>query len=290
MRCIRIGVLGVLAFAPASWALGEPPGAPGAKTDSPLARFEAIQKEYQQAQREFSAVYSKATTDEERRKLVQSKYPNPDTYVPRMMELADSAPGDPAAVDALVWVAQFARQSKEADRAVERLARDHAQHPKLGPVCARLVYSTSPAAESLLRAIAEKNPDRAAQGQASFALAQYLKNEAALVRDMKQDKEMAARYKQFYGPERTEALQAKDADALARQAESLFDAVIEKFSDVSYRGGDLATAARTELFEIRNLAIGKTAPEISGEDLGGRPMKLSDYKGKVVVLDFWGDW
>jgi hypothetical protein len=34
MRPIRIGVLGVLAFVPASWALDEPPGAPSAKAGS----------------------------------------------------------------------------------------------------------------------------------------------------------------------------------------------------------------------------------------------------------------
>jgi hypothetical protein len=37
-------------------------------------------------------------------------------------------------------------------------------------------------------------------------------------------------------------------------------------------------------------AIGQVAPEISGEDVDGKPMKLSDYRGKVVVLDFWGNW
>ena len=39
-----------------------------------------------------------------------------------------------------------------------------------------------------------------------------------------------------------------------------------------------------------DLAIGKVAPEISGVDVDGRKFKLSDYRGKVVVLDFWGDW
>ncbi len=32
------------------------------------------------------------------------------------------------------------------------------------------------------------------------------------------------------------------------------------------------------------------APEIVGEDVDGVPFKLSDYRGKVVVLDFWGNW
>lgn len=38
------------------------------------------------------------------------------------------------------------------------------------------------------------------------------------------------------------------------------------------------------------LAIGKVAPDIVGEDIDGQSFKLSDYRGKVVVLDFWGNW
>jgi cytochrome oxidase Cu insertion factor (SCO1/SenC/PrrC family) len=37
-------------------------------------------------------------------------------------------------------------------------------------------------------------------------------------------------------------------------------------------------------------AIGEAAPEIEGEDIDGKPFKLSDYRGKVVMLDFWGNW
>ena len=36
--------------------------------------------------------------------------------------------------------------------------------------------------------------------------------------------------------------------------------------------------------------IGKAAPEIEWEDLDGKAFKLSDYRGKVVLLDFWGNW
>ncbi len=44
---------------------------------------------------------------------------------------------------------------------------------------------------------------------------------------------------------------------------------------------------------IRNefkFGIGSVAPEISGTDLEGKEMRLSDFRGKVVVLDFWGHW
>ena len=38
------------------------------------------------------------------------------------------------------------------------------------------------------------------------------------------------------------------------------------------------------------LEVGDTIPEVSGKDLDNIKFKLSDYKGKVIMLDFWGDW
>lgn len=36
--------------------------------------------------------------------------------------------------------------------------------------------------------------------------------------------------------------------------------------------------------------IGKELPEIEGVDTDGNRFKISDYRGKVVMIDFWGDW
>jgi thiol-disulfide isomerase/thioredoxin len=36
--------------------------------------------------------------------------------------------------------------------------------------------------------------------------------------------------------------------------------------------------------------VGSPAPEIAGEDLDGEPMRLSDYRGKVVLLSFYAEW
>ena len=34
----------------------------------------------------------------------------------------------------------------------------------------------------------------------------------------------------------------------------------------------------------------RPAPEITGTDFDGKPLKLSDYRGKVVLLDFSATW
>src|SRR5262249_34564006 len=52
----------------------------------------------------------------------------------------------------------------------------------------------------------------------------------------------------------------------------------------------IGEAARAELFEMRCLALGQPFPEIAGEDLDGMKLKLSDHRGKVVLLAFWAHW
>jgi len=38
------------------------------------------------------------------------------------------------------------------------------------------------------------------------------------------------------------------------------------------------------------LVAGKAAPDITAKDTDGEVFNLSDYRGKVVMLDFWGNW
>ncbi|MHB8478078.1 MAG: TlpA family protein disulfide reductase [Steroidobacteraceae bacterium] len=37
-------------------------------------------------------------------------------------------------------------------------------------------------------------------------------------------------------------------------------------------------------------AVGDMAPEFSRADLAGKPVRLADYRGKLVLLNFWASW
>jgi peroxiredoxin len=82
----------------------------------------------------------------------------------------------------------------------------------------------------------------------------------------------------------------RDPDALMKEAEAVLERTIEDFGDVlGEPGRTVGQSARSELFEIRSLCAGNPAPVIEGRDTDGNPMKLSDYRGKVVLLNFWTD-
>jgi hypothetical protein len=75
-------------------------------------------------------------------------------------------------------------------------------------------------------------------------------------------------------------------------AKPLFEAVAKDFG--ALKQGYTTYAALVDAYlnvhDPGSLQVGKTAPEITGFSPDGRAMKLSDYKGRVVVLDFFGDW
>ena len=51
--------------------------------------------------------------------------------------------------------------------------------------------------------------------------------------------------------------------------------------------GTYGEAAKRYLFDLDHMLVGKTPPDLIGTDVTGREVKLSDYRGKVVIVDFW---
>jgi thiol-disulfide isomerase/thioredoxin len=144
-------------------------------------------------------------------------------------------------------------------------------------------------AERLLRRIAESNPDRSSRGRASYSLARYQIGLAKEVSRLKLDPNGNLIYLVTrLGRERAEQLKGLDPLELNNDSERLLEQVVHDYADVTtpWAAGPLGQQARSALLELRGPAIGRIAPEIAGDDALGKPMKLSDYRGKVVLLNF----
>ena len=66
--------------------------------------------------------------------------------------------------------------------------------------------------------------------------------------------------------------------------------VLDHLQTLSHSLPDVAPVIGKERRLVAALTVGKTAPDIVGTDLDGKPLKLSDYRGTVVVLTFSGEW
>lgn len=242
------------------------------ESDAPIvAEVAGLRSRYQKAQQDAYQAYaaSDGKPNDERIKIYQEKLPKPHPYAQKAMELASQHPKDPGAVEALRFVIEITGRGQGSSedarlraQAINQLSQGQLNDPGLATVFPTFMYEQSQAGEKLMRLAAEKSTNRDVRGSALFWLAQSL---------------------------RTTSERSGNAQQLA-EAKQLYQQVDAAYADVKTARGTLGDQAKANLFEMENLAVGKAAPDIEGKDQDGKPMKLSDFRGKVVVLDFWGDW
>ena len=177
-----------------------------------------------------------------------------------------------------------------AGRTVELVLRDHARSDKLGPVLDRMRYGFRLEYEKCLSTVLEKNPHHEVQALACLALAQFLHDKLRRARLVEDRPELAECYKIVFGKDYLPKLQRLRQAELTARIETLFERAADEYADVKFRDSTVGQWAKSELYDIRHLGIGKVAPEIEGKDQDGTRFKLSDYRGKVVLLYFWGEF
>jgi hypothetical protein len=282
MRRTVGGALTLLVLLPAARALDEakPPG-------TPAEQYKALVKEYQGASVAAMKAIREAKTPADRQKAIQER-PSPEKFAPRFLALAEKHPKDPAALDALVWVVTNSRATaKDGPRAkaLAVLVRDHLKSDKLAPVCDGLSRTYDKASRQALQAILDKSPHTKVKAAACMALGTAYENAASLAGRL-DNAALAKQVEQVLGKDVLEDLKKQGEEGLNKKAEAQFERVVKEFPDAKdARGNRLGPIADGKL-----LGPGRAAPEIDGEDTDGKKFKLSDYRGKVVLLDFWGNW
>jgi thiol-disulfide isomerase/thioredoxin len=149
--------------------------------------------------------------------------------------------------------------------------------------------------ERFLRAAFERSRNLKVRALCCFSLGKHQKERAWVARTLNDPirGEILARTYESLGQARIQQLRSLDAEKLEREAEERFHRTIKEFGDLQPMGMDyqpLGDQAKGELFEIQHLSIGRIVPELDGEDLDRKPLKLSDFRGKVVVVSFWATW
>ncbi|MBM3977987.1 MAG: redoxin domain-containing protein [Planctomycetes bacterium] len=248
-----------------------PKPAPKAPTELE-GEFKALEKEFRDARRAYQLALK--AKYEERQKLGQQLTaedragdPTPQ-YVPRFREFATRAKGTEWGGRALLNAIDMSVAKVEPawlDELIEVYANDATIGGRAAEVIGNLSWRAgSEVSEAALRRLIATTTRDTVSAAANFNLGTAL---------------MQGVYVPGQGPA------ADNTPERVAEAAKLLRLVAEKFPDTTY-----AERAKGALFELENLSIGKVAPDFETVDENGKPWKLSDYRGKVTIIDFWGYW
>ncbi len=260
MKRILIIIPALLLAAPVAWALDgkdkEPPKSAQSAT-TPKGEFDALKSQYDQAMQERQKALEKYQAAQQQ--MMNAARQN--------MDFAEKNAKDATAFDALLWLVGNPPDMQLRQRAAAALVKDHLENEKIGEACAALAQMAN--GEQQVRAIMEKAKARKVQGPSRLALAPFFKQQA------------------------TRACADAQKEKFTTDAVKMLEEIIANYGDVQVGDKKLGDTAKEHLAVIKalaNLNVGNEVPDIVGPDVDGKQFKLSDYRGKVVLLDFWAHW
>jgi peroxiredoxin len=279
-------ILAVSAVAAGSY-IGDSAGR--AEAPSPAKQLEQLKEEYDRAVDGFENALPRAGSRADRDRLRAALWDQGHKFARRALALAAANPDGDVGLEALAWILEEAPAASPSEDAVRILLSRHLKDAGTAQLARRLVVRTpSPGAEKLLRALAVRKQGPGAGSAGQLRLAIFLARKADLVRSLRAD-QGRGRLQENYEPVITRWLLQADAEQLTKEVDQLLRGVTVGREPDEARGR-VAEQARMLAFEVHHLAVGKVAPEIDGIDADGRRMRLSEYRGKAVVLKFWGTW
>jgi thiol-disulfide isomerase/thioredoxin len=264
------------------------------KRDTPASGAASPAEEYRnllKEERDIRGVVQRAIIT--RSRIPESDIKRLDSVGPRFLELAKKYPDDPVAVDSLCYLTSVLNCPASA-AARDLLIQKYTRSDRLALPCSRMSsYWPKDGAshEAILRAVLADNPRADVQAQACFSLARLLKNKADLARGYQSggaEAEAVMDHRGFTPEQAKQLLANADVEKLNDEADRLFARIVKEFASEKEQDGDrlLSTLAKAAVAT----AIGMPAPDIQGTDADGKPIRLTYYRGKVVVLDFWATW
>jgi hypothetical protein len=268
----------------------EQPAQPVGSHATRAERAESLQTRFAAAQESYYAEFRKRLEGKDTENMTQADWEAIQKDLPAipMDQLTAEAKqilaendGDDAALSVIAWMLGNGASDSKACEAI--LVAKHMQSDKLES----LLTPFSPLSEEFVREVIAQTKSKSVRASAQMALAGKLKENLETAERLKgAPEEERAQYEGWLGKERLEAIAKLDVEAARKEVLTLLE-TLERDADPKSVAGQ---AAAGELFELRNLSLGMPSPEIEGHDLDGVAFKLSDYRGKVILLDFWGNW
>jgi thiol-disulfide isomerase/thioredoxin len=173
-----------------------------------------------------------------------------------------------AAVLALRLLGEYQITGPDMNKTCAIILDNHIDSPKIAPALEHMV-GCGPTGLIFLETVVEKATKPEVQALALYYNALAMDAKATAAEGPSGDDVKIAHFR------------GKAADMMERAAKLAPDANV---------GNDtLAKAVATEVASLR-IGPGNPVPDVEGTDLEGKKVKLSSYRGKVVLFDFWATW
>lgn len=277
----------------------------------PVSGFsETVAKQYDALRNDFSKA-SRGVRDskspEDRRATVLAMTP----FADRLTRLAEQHPADPlvfrilrqaiqciGTTDSAAQIAwetdgvTFPTGSRQdvAGRIVALLSKHHLESPKLRPLCDRMRYNYRLEFGPFLQTAIDKSPHLEVRAEATYALALFLQDRRHAQQLLAARPGMTKYFNTVMGPSYLPTLKKLNETDLSARIEALLMSVADHYAEVEVHNVPLGQKANSALYALRHLSPGKPAPALAGNDEDGKPLKLSDYRGKIVLLYFWNEY
>jgi thiol-disulfide isomerase/thioredoxin len=252
---------------------------PAANINPQVKDYEALKKECDAAveswNQELRAAYAKAEKEGKQKTFsFEEKNPN-EVYAPRFLALAEKDPTGPAAFRAIESALYGSGWPKDSDPTwrggMKLLSAYYLKSPEIKRLLTFLAMFREDG-DALIHKVIAQNPDRQLQARGYLVLINARNGLSAFLDKYKNDPKERARVEKLVAKDKLVGMLAK-----AEQERGEVD--------------EFRKILRDHYAEFApDLEVGQQAPEVISEDLRGNITRLSDLRGKVVVIDVWATW
>ena len=284
--------------------------------DSPAAKFKAIQKEVNKISsargKKLREIRKEFRDDDEKMsealsKLSKESEGKTNELLVGVLDIAKMADEDSKmSLDAISFLMSRSTDDSQKEMASDLLIKHHIDNPKLARKLTAMTGRGLPSktTKSLFDKIIANSENDELKGYAALSLADHLMGLQQYESIAADDPAFAKRY-----PDVVKYVEEMKEEAGLGKLKIRFNKIAEDYEEVELpvamrsrnmraKKGDMIGKLATKVFVAHEkkvlaklrVSVGKEAPEIEGPDIDGESFKLSDYRGKVVLLDFWGDW
>lgn len=267
---------------------------------SPEDELQQLQREYASSTAAWQVQYDGVKTEDG--SIARYREWPGWSFAPKFISFAEDAGSSQEGFDALSEVLKMGNSVGEFDQdlfdpyehAIELILAKH-RDKELRTLCAEVRVSKQ--SEIFLRTLMAEGDSKELRAEACFRLGRLLSRKRDMCLPSSSWKRPSVGAFGEYSDSRVKEnldqfLANQDIEQLQSESIRCFELVASDYPDVRSARSDekLSVRARREIFELEQLAIGVAAPDIVGADIDGKQMRLSDDRGKVVLLVFWASW